>query len=526
MLAIAAVALIATAGAFGLFEPTETRYAEIAREMRAGGDYLVPHLNGITHFDKPPFAYWAAARGMTMFGENSWGARIPVAVASICALAFAWMAARRRFLGLGGPPAIVIGLLATMSLPFALGRTLAADPFLAAAVAGFWALAPSPTAIVMLGFGFFAKGPVVFVLTLLPVLVVAAWGRSRAPLRLLGPVWSWGLFAAIALPWFIMVALQVHELAGFFVGHELWQRFATHAHRREGPPWYFIAVIIGGAIPWTAAVVAGLARTWRERTREEARLLLAWALVPVAFFSLSGSKLPAYVLPCFPAFAMLAALGLAQAGRVVRWMTAASLVLVAVAGAIVGPALLAHAVAAGAGPPAPLPVLVSVALALWAIAAVFVARAHHSSAAIIVLAGWLAVAFGLGRYESPLGSPRAMVALLQQTRRPGEPVVEIRKFNAGLLFYLREPVLLLGVERNLAFTPATELTHSIITRDSLVALADRSDRVWLLAPGREGALLADSLGLEYQRLAVWRQLTLGFATRLRFRGGTPARPGL
>ena len=116
--------------------------------------------------------------------------------------------------------------------------------------------------------------------------------------------------------------------------------------------------------------------------------------------------------------------------------------------------------------------------------------------------------------------------MLQENRRPGEPVIEVRTFNAGLPFYLGEPVRLLDVERRLEFTSAAERKGTLVTRDSLVDLAERSERVWLRAPGREGEAMALSLGLEYQRLAVWRQSTLGFATRLRFRGGAPARPGL
>lgn len=523
---LAALALIVTAGVCGLFEPTETRYAEIAREMRASGDWLVPRLNGIAHFEKPPFAYWAAAAGMRVFGENNWGARIPVALASLLTLVFAWVAARRRFAGVAAQPALVIGTLATMALPFALGRTLATDPFLATAVAGFWALAPSPVAIALLGLGFFIKGPVVFVFTLAPLLVAAAWGRNRGPLRLLAPGWSWALFAGIALPWFIVVSLRVPKLLGFFLGSELWQRYATHAHHREGAPWYFIAVIVGGALPWTGAVIAGIASAWRNRSQDAPRLLLAWVIVPVAFFSLSGSKLPAYVLPCFPAIAMLAASGLQHAGRALRWTTAATLLALAACGLVAGPALLARAVGAPPGVAAALPALATAGLASWALGALFVGRGGAAAATLLVLAGWLALAFGLAHYESPLGSPRAFAELLQQHRGPGEPVVELRKFNAGLPFTLGETVRLLEVERDTRFTTSAERARVMITRDSLVALAQRSDRVWLLAPGLEGAALSHSLGLDYQRVATWRGSTLGFATCLPLPVAPAARAGL
>src|SRR6185295_4543207 len=115
-------------------------------------------------------------------------------------------------------------MIATMALPFAFGRTLGSDAFLAAAVAGFWAFAPSPVAIAMLGLGFLIKGPVVLVPTLLPVLAAAAWARSRTSFRLLGPGWSWTLFALIGLPWYVLSAALEPGLLGYWLHNQLWQR--------------------------------------------------------------------------------------------------------------------------------------------------------------------------------------------------------------------------------------------------------------------------------------------------------------
>lgn len=505
--ALAAVALAATAGSLGLLEPTETRYAEIARELRAGGDWLIPRLDGIAHLHKPPFAYWAAALGMTAFGENSWGARLPVAAASACTLAFTWNAVRRRFAGLSVSASLALWMLATMAAPFVLGRALATDPFLTAATTGYWAFAPSPAAIALLGLGFLIKGPVVFVPTLMPVLACAAWERSRAPLELLGSAWSWAGFAAIGLPWFVLAEMRVPGLFAYLVGNQIWERFAAHVHHREGPAWYFVAVLAAGSLPWSAALAAGVVRAWRRREREESRLLLAWLFVPIAFYSFSGSKLPAYILPCFPAAAALAALGLQPVGRGVRWATGIGIGLLAVAAVVAGPRLLS---AGHAGRVGPLPPLVGVGLALWVAAAGFVIRARTAWAALALLAGWIAMPFGLARYEGPLGSPRPLATLLEENRTPGEPVVEYRHFNAGLPFYLRQPVRLLDVERELFFAPQQARAAVFLTADSLAPMVARHGRVWVLAPGRTAASLADSLGLVYRPTAAWRRHTLGF----------------
>jgi len=191
----------------GLFEPTETRYAEIAREMQASGDWLVPRLNGIMHLHKPPLAYWAAAIGMNVMGEDA-GARIPAALAGVVMLIALACATRRRFATLAGDSPLAIWLLGSAVLFVGLARSLASDPFLGAGVALFWACAPSPWALAGIGIGFLAKGPVVLVHTLLPLLVLALWPRNRRVVGLLAPAWGWSIAAAIALPWFVAVIVK------------------------------------------------------------------------------------------------------------------------------------------------------------------------------------------------------------------------------------------------------------------------------------------------------------------------------
>ena len=143
------IALVGTCGLMGLVEPTETRYAAIARAMLDGGDWLIPRLNGIPHFHKPPVAYWLSAGGMAALGANEWGARLAVALAAGFTL---WCTARIAARALesagrntlsdapaGSPATVAPILLASCGLFFVAGRQLASDVFLAAAVAGFYA---------------------------------------------------------------------------------------------------------------------------------------------------------------------------------------------------------------------------------------------------------------------------------------------------------------------------------------------------------------------------------------------------
>src|SRR5271155_5143546 len=99
MLIIAAAAL--TLLWFGLlagrplYEPDEGRYAEIPREMLAGGDWIIPHLNGVAYLEKPPLQYWATALSLRVFGQNEFGARFYTALSALGTLLAVWLVARR-----------------------------------------------------------------------------------------------------------------------------------------------------------------------------------------------------------------------------------------------------------------------------------------------------------------------------------------------------------------------------------------------------------------------------------------------
>jgi len=503
--------LLLPLGVYGLLEPTETRYAEIAREMRASGDWLRPRLDGISHFHKPPLAYWAAGAGMGVLGKNAAGARLFVVLASLITLAATALAVRRRFPSLGVSPAQAIWVLGTMLLFATLGRTLASDPFLAAAVATYWALAPSPWAIAALGVGFFAKGPVVFVHTALPVLLVALLGRDRRVLGSLGPARGWLLFAALGLPWFVIVGLRTPGLLTYLLENQIWGRFATTEHNRPGPPWYFVGVLLAGTLPWTAALLAGIARSWRERVNDEARLALAWVFAPLVLLSFSGSKLPAYLLPCFPPVALLAARGLEA--RWARLATAGLLALAIVAGVALGPAALGRLL----GPEPRLPAVVMLPLVVAALAsgwaALRIGRGRPVDGSLFLAVAYAALIVAASPFDAALGSPRRLAGVLAENRSPGEPVVEVARFNAGLPFYLGETVRLLEVEREPEFDPARRLDAVLVTRDSLAALATRHARVWTLGPAGRCAEIAEALDLRYTIVARWRKDALGFVSR-------------
>jgi len=439
-----ACGLVASCGWLGLIEPTETRYAEIAREMLASRDWLIPRLNGIPHFAKPPLAYWSAASGMALLGVNAWGARVGVALAASFML---WCTARMAQRA-GG--ALAPAFLVSSVLFFAVSHQLASDIFLAAAVAGFYAAMFDPRGraslwpYVALAVGFMAKGPVVLILTVAPALLAAVWARDGSPARALASWRGWLVFAVIALPWYVVVLVRTPGLWTYFLHRQLWDRYATTLHQRGGPIYYFLVVVLVGALPWTFPAL----REWWHAAREARRrnlpdaLLASWIGLPMVFFSFSGSKLPAYVLPLFPALALLASC----------W-------------------------------PKP------------------ERRGHWLRIALVTFAVLLALLAALTPFDSRLGSPRSLARSIQDLRRPGEHIVEYGVFNAGVPFYLGETIPMLEVGRDLEFEGSEASARFIITRGDLTRMVDTQGRAWVV--GKEAAVttLANALGLRATRRA-------------------------
>jgi 4-amino-4-deoxy-L-arabinose transferase-like glycosyltransferase len=529
--ALPAALLVATCGVLGLIEPTETRYAEIAREMAASGDWLTPRLNGIAHFHKPPLAYWATAGGLRVLGVNEWGARLGLALAAGFLL---WCAARlARRVGVDFVLAPLV--LASSALFFALSHQLASDVFLAAAVGAFWvayldpARRDGPLPMVALAAGFMAKGPIVLVHTLVPACLAALWVRDAQPLRTFGRARSLLVFAALALPWYLIEAVRTPGLAGYWLGVQLWGRYATTMQHRAGPWYYFVPVVVGGALPWIAAAAAGTwrgaARVWLQRGEREVKLVhgrgpareavsferaavLAWAWTPILFFSTAGSKLPAYVLPEFPAIALAAtaALGPDAGGRgrrVVAIVTGTLLIAIAAEIELAGPAGLAHLVGARNAATLPLPAPAHVAAVAFALGGIACVALRPVAGAALALIAWTALLPAAHSIEGLLGSPRPLARLLLAARVEGDPVVEYRTFNAGLPFYLRERVPMLEVPRELQFETPESRTRSVLEYRDRVRIALGHDRIWVLARHGQGDALAASLGRRTVDVARW-----------------------
>src|SRR5271156_1341229 len=133
--ALLAMVWFATLPLRPLFNPDEGRYAEIPREMLSGGDWIIPHLNGVAYVEKPPLQYWATALSLRVFGENEFGARFYTALSALCTVLAAWLCAKRLWgfaaawraaaVLSGMQLFVVLGQLLTLDMSLTLYMTLA-----------------------------------------------------------------------------------------------------------------------------------------------------------------------------------------------------------------------------------------------------------------------------------------------------------------------------------------------------------------------------------------------------------------
>ncbi|KLN56764.1 ArnT family glycosyltransferase [Variovorax paradoxus] len=315
--------LMATAWVRPLMAPDEGRYAGVALQMLYSGDWLVPRLDGLPFFHKPPLFYWIGAGAMALAGPVEWAARLPSILGAVVAAATLFLFLRRW-------STVRLALLSTVVLVttpfFFLGAQFAnLDMLVAGCITGTVLLAAGAVlarerdepwramlagAYLLAAAGLLAKG---LIGAVLPAGVLLAWcavTRKTAALRLAAWLPGWAVLLAVAGPWFVAMQMRYPEFFDYFVITQHFRRFASSGFNNEHPFWFYLPVMAGLTLPWFGWLLVPRrkeAQPAGRRLCDVDWLMWIWLAVIVAFFSMPRSKLIGYVLPALPPLAYLIA---------------------------------------------------------------------------------------------------------------------------------------------------------------------------------------------------------------------------
>jgi 4-amino-4-deoxy-L-arabinose transferase-like glycosyltransferase len=361
-------------GSFPLVGPDEPRYAEVAREMFARHDWITPTLGGLPWFEKPPLLYWLMIAGYRVFGVGEYAARVGPAICGLLTALFVyWIGKTVENAGASikasegeehgrddlGRYSALVWLSSLGAIVFSRGASF--DILVTMTVSGalacffVWHLhygipnngagvAASRRRLLVgfylfIGLSLLAKGLIGIVI---PGGVIALYYlfKREWPHRKFLQSLCWGIPLAVAVfaVWFgPMLARHGWKFFDQFIIQHHFARFITNKYHHPAPFYFYLVVLVALALPWTIFMGAGFfsSRRWHWRGRMPVDRLrvfaFCWIVVPLVFFSISESKLTAYILPALPAVALLVGERIscflhAQRGDVVLRVTGALLI--------------------------------------------------------------------------------------------------------------------------------------------------------------------------------------------------------
>jgi len=516
-------------GGRDLWNPDEPRYAEVTREMRASGEWFVPHLNGKIYSEKPPLLFWSIAGASLATGEvGPVAARIPSLLAALATLFLLFGIARRLFdrrvawwsvailatsgrilwqARVGQIDMLLLSLV-TLAMYFFVRGWLEHRP-------GFFRLF-----FVAAGLGTLAKGPVGLLPPLLSILAFAALTRDSARLREMRIGSGLAIWAGVVLLWLVPAAVTGGSayLETLVIKQNV-TRYADPWHHFQ-PFYYYLTTVPADFLPWFFFLPGALWLGWRRATANDRRGYLfacCWMIVTILFFSLSPAKRTVYVLQMFPAMAMIVAWSMSEVAsswaRLRRFaLVPAALLALLFAALPLGwlalgrlhPERTAKLVRQfeplGPGLFQELLVLVGILFA-GAAAGWWLGRRGHPGRIVGAIAtgmgasGVLAVLLVLPRFD-PIKSARALSQKLLELQAPGEAYAIYPRLDPRFVFHTRRYVETPGSEEELqAFARREGRVWLLITRPALAKLAlplplgevardaEREDGYVLLATG-------------------------------------------
>jgi 4-amino-4-deoxy-L-arabinose transferase-like glycosyltransferase len=448
-------------GTWALFEPDEGRNAEIAREMLASGDWVVPHLNGLPFLDKPPLLFWALAAAFRFLGQSESIARLPSMLAAFATIACTYALGRALLDGRRAATGAIV--LATCPMILVFGRLVIFDMPLTAFVTGaVYAMVRArldddawrwlPLAGVLMGLALLTKGPVGLALPLV------VWVAVRGVLpgghaRQARPAFALALVVAIVMigSWVAAVMPREPDFLRYAFVDETLLRVGSAAHfHRGGPPYYYLVTVPWALGIWVFPLVL-LGPTLVRRLRAGGpdamaiRFAARAAGTIIVFFTLSASKRPQYILPALVPLSLLVAIGMTAHPRLTGAILRAGGWIAAIVGS--GALMLAGMGIAPTGLPSNIPIAemlppIGIVLLTWGLVT---ARAARRPSRAVVCAAAFAPLVMLATLQ-----PLAIYAERRSARRvaaniPADaPVVCFDTFRTSLPFYLKRSVTVLS----------------------------------------------------------------------------------
>jgi len=480
-----------------LFQTDEGRYAEIPREMLATGDWVTPRLDGFKYFEKPALQYWATAVTYALFGQSNWTSRLWTALTGFLGVLMTVWVGWRLFdrktgwcaaLLLGSSIYyIIMGHFNTLDMGVSLFMCMSVFAFLLAMQSadagnfrsrrGWMYIAWAAAALGMLSKGLEAvvlPGAVFIIYTL----ITRDWKRWKQL------HWYGGLliFLVIAAPWFVVVSLRNPDFFHHFFIYEHFQRFLTPVAHRPGAWWYFIPILLLGLLPWWSQFIHSLIRPWRRTDTgastagfNHALFLWVWCVLVFVFFSISDSKLASYILPIFPALALLVGRELAEHRRSDALITTCICMLMSIAALWLAP--LIHEDGGNISLPLYQAILPWMVAGCWlllmvAIISFFMAYFRFIGTAMALIGAGLFLSVQIvttgAQVLSPVYSGHSLAKQISIYNNPDIPFYSIDDYQQSLPFYLKRTLTLVAYQGELAFGISREPQKWIPDVDSFI----------------------------------------------------------
>lgn len=483
-------------GMIGLFESSEARYAEVSREMIETGDFLSPQMDYVYHFTKPPFAYWMTSLGMAIFGVNPFGARFFVTFFASLTMLLVFLIGREESDDGGIFPLLVLG---ASPMFFVMAKVLTTDIyvtfFVTLGVYLFNLLEKEKLTGVQFDLLFGAccalailtKGQVPL---LYWALIFGGMAMFRRDIGLLKPFLS-PLFLVTALAlsgwWFAVVGAKHPGLLRYLFLRESIEASYSASRFHPGPLFYYIPVMIGAIFPFWMLLPAPR-RLFNDPACSR---YVGYTVFPLFLFSVFPAKLPTYLLPSLPGWALLLACSSRASGKRLRLMPlAAGTVL---AGALSFIALRSERYVQADFTDVYVILSVSIVLAFISACFAFRDRADATLAALFVaiLMSGLAAPCIVAKAPEKFKIAEKTALAMKEKMSPDDKVLELRMTAFSIPFYLERKVF--AFENNFFRKKflAEKPPHILQGEEELKNFMDENPMVWIVADAKSEKFLLE-----------------------------------